>query len=244
MAATTKFCVVADIEIASHDRMSDALDAVFNADGASAAWVLAMNPEKVVKVHRDPSLSSLLSSASLRIADGIGLVWLMRWRGCKSAVRIPGIEFWLGAMERAAETGASVYLLGGRGDVAERAARVLQERFAGLRVVGTHHGYLDDVRAASIESEIASLHPDVVVVAMGSPRQELEIEKIRTLHPDGLYLGVGGGFDVIAGDVSRAPRFALRHNLEWLWRLLRQPSRAWRYRSLGEYLYLAATRKI
>lgn len=244
MTPTIQTCVVAGIEVTSYRDMNAALDAVLPADGINAAWVLAMNPEKVVKAHRDPSLSSLLSRASLRISDGIGLVWLMRRRGCESAVRIPGIEFWMGAMERSSERGASVYLLGGRDDVADRTAHVLQERFPGLRIVGTHHGYIDDAFARLVESEIASLRPDIVVVAMGSPRQELEIERIRAVHPDGLYLGVGGGFDVIVGDVSRAPRFALRYNLEWLWRLLRQPSRAWRYRSLGEYVYLAATKKI
>lgn len=244
MAPPSNTCVVADIEIDCHGDIDGALDSVIATDGVRPGWVLAMNPEKIVAARRDPSLSALLSSASIRIADGIGLVWVMRRRGCRSAVRIPGIEFWLGAMDRAAKLGASVFLLGGRDGVAARAADELERRFPGLRVVGVHHGFLDEQLAEAVESDVAALQPDIVVVAMGSPRQEREIERLRVVHPEGLYLGVGGGFDVVVGDVSRAPRFALKYNVEWLWRMLRHPSRLWRYRSLATYLYLTATKQV
>lgn len=167
----------------------------------------------------EPELAELYRSADLVACDGVGVAFAARVLG-HPIPHVPGADLAWALCARALREGWSVYLLGGRPGVAERARGRLERAFPGIRVVGTHHGCF---RGAGPEEEIARLSPDLLFVGMGFPRQERWILAHRRLA--GLLMGVGGTFDFWAGRVPRAPKPLRRAGLEWLWRAAVQPRR-------------------
>lgn len=168
----------------------------------------------------DASLVELYRRADLVACDGAGVAFAARVLG-NPIPQVPGADLAWALCGRAPKEGWSVYLLGGRPGIAERARGRLERAFPGIRVVGTHHGCF---RGAGPEEEIARLRPDLLFVGMGFPRQERWILAQRGLGA-GLLMGVGGTLDFWAGRVPRAPRPLRRVGLEWLWRAAVQPRR-------------------
>jgi len=210
------------------------------ADGRQV-MIVAINPEKVVKAQADEALRQLLNEAELPIADGIGVVLASRWRGGRVRQRVTGVETMLHLCRHAAAKGYPVFLLGAKPGVAEQAARILQSRYPGLQVAGTQHGYFDDDRA--VVEQINRSGARILFVAMGSPRQEYWIRKHRDNLAPRVLQGVGGSLDVICGNVPRAPEWMQRMGLEWLYRLIKEPSRWRRQLALPKFLWLVLTRK-
>ncbi len=200
-------------------------------DGGCAA-VVAVNPEKIMRARKDPALLQSLRRAALLIPDGIGAVWGARFLADAALDRVPGSELMPAICARAAENGRSVFLFGAQEDVNAMVADILPARFPGLRIAGRRNGYVDADAMPALVDEINQSGADVLFVALGSPRQEDWIDRhIGALRVKAVQ-GVGGTFDVIAGRVRRAPDLFLRLNLEWFYRLLREPKRVWRQRVL------------
>ena len=194
--------------------------------------VFAVNPEKVVQCSRDERLHRALETAGLLIPDGIGAVLAARFLHHARIKRVPGCELMPALCAYAAASGHSIFLFGGAPGVAETAAAALVRTHPGLRVAGCQHGYLDDEGTARLFERINTLKPDMLFVALGSPRQELWIaENIGKLDVK-ICQAVGGTFDVLAGRVKRAPAAFRAAQLEWLYRLLSQPKRAMRQSAL------------
>ncbi|HAF70049.1 MAG: Glycosyl transferase, WecB/TagA/CpsF family [Acetothermia bacterium 64_32] len=168
----------------------------------------------------DPSYLELYGEANLVVCDGVGVAFAARALG-GALPHVPGVDLAWALCARAREEGWSVYLLGGRPGVAERARGRLERSFPGIRVVGAHHGCF---RGAGPEGEIARLRPDLLFVGMGFPRQERWI-LAHQRSGAGVLMGVGGAFDLWAGRVPRAPKPIRRAGLEWLWRATVQPHR-------------------
>jgi len=145
---------------------------------------------------------------------------------------------------RIKDTGASVYLLGAAPGVADDAAAKLAVSFPGLNIVGAYHGYFKDADDAEIISKIKDVKPDIVLVGLGFPRQEKWIVQHKDAIGAKLLMGVGGSFDVFSGKIARAPKIFQKMGLEWLYRLLRQPSRLWRQRVLLKFALLVVYKKI
>lgn len=205
------------------------------------AMIVAINPEKVVKAQTDEALKELLNEAEMPIADGIGVVLASRWWGGKVRERVTGVETMLHLCRHAAARGYPVFLLGAKPGVAEKAARILQSRYPGLQVAGTQHGYFDDDR--EVVERINRSGARILFVAMGSPRQEYWIRKHRDDLAPRILQGVGGSLDVICGHIPRAPEWMQRVGLEWLYRLIKEPSRWRRQLALPKFLWLVLTRK-
>ncbi len=202
------------------------------ASGEGCAAVVAVNPEKIMRARVDPSLLESLRRASLLIPDGIGAVWGARLLANAEIGRVPGAELMPAICDRAAETGFSVFLFGAQEEVNAKAAEILPTRFPGLRIAGRRNGYVDADAMLGLIDEINQSGADVLFIALGSPRQEEWIDRyIGSLRVKAVQ-GVGGTFDVIAGRVQRAPAVFRRLNLEWFYRLLREPKRLWRQRVL------------
>lgn len=193
--------------------------------------IFAMNPEKVVKANRDPALKALLSSAEILIPDGIGVVFGLRQLGVP-AQRLPGSELMPALCERAATRGWPVYLLGASEEVNARAVSCLQQRYPALCIAGHHHGFFSGADVPTLLNDINASGAKILFVALGSPRQEEWIQAHRRELKVPVMQGVGGTFDVIAGNVKRAPAAWRKLNLEWAYRLLSQPSRVLRQRAL------------
>jgi len=205
-------------------------DRVVSGDGCAA--VVAVNPEKIMRARVDAALLESLRRAALLIPDGIGAVWGARLLANAEIGRVPGAELMPAICARAAEKGFSVFLFGAQETVNAKAAEILPARFPGLRIAGRRNGYVDADAMPALIDEINQSGADVLFIALGSPRQEEWIDQnIGSLRVKAIQ-GVGGTFDVIAGHVQRAPAVFRRLNLEWFYRLLREPKRLWRQRVL------------
>jgi len=191
--------------------------------------VVTINPEFVVVAHRDEGFRQALLSASLCLADGIGLIWASHILGKPLPERVAGVDTVQRLAEQAAAKGWRLYLLGAAPGVAEKVAAVLQTRHPGLQIAGTYAGSPAEEEAAGLIERIRQARPDVLFVAYGAPAQDVWIHRHLAELNVPLCMGVGGAFDFIAGVAKRAPRWIQRLGLEWLHRLIHQP---WRWRRM------------
>jgi N-acetylglucosaminyldiphosphoundecaprenol N-acetyl-beta-D-mannosaminyltransferase len=186
--------------------------------------VVTPNPVMVMNAQRNASLLSALRGAGLSLPDGVGIISAAKRMGTPLPERVTGIDTGYAVLERLAEVGGSVYLLGAKPGVAEKASELLTEKLPCLRIVGTHHGYFD--KDDEIISEIRGKEPDLLVVCLGSPQQEIWVnENKKKLTGVGAVLCLGGALDVWSGNVRRAPKLFIKMRLEWLWRMLNEPRR-------------------
>lgn len=202
--------------------------------------LVAINAEKIL--HATDQTRAIINR-NLGYCDGAGAVLALRKKGHPDVVKIAGCELWLSIVERYFKD-HTFYLVGAKKDVIEETVRKLREEFPGIKIVGYHDGYLNDPRIRQeVIDDIVSKHPDIVFVAMGSPKQELLMEEIQRRH-NALFQGLGGSFDVYTGRVERAPKWWIDHNLEFAYRLIKQPSRIKRQIHLVRYLWWLQTHKI
>lgn len=186
--------------------------------------VVTPNPIMVMNAQKNDELFSALLSADLVLADGIGIISAAKRMGTPLPERVTGIDTAYSVIEKLAEAGGSVYLLGAKPGVAEKAAEKLTESFPSLRIAGTHHGYFEDDE--KILSDIKEKSPDLLAVCLGSPRQEIWVYQNRErLAGVGAVICLGGALDVWSGNIKRAPKLFIKLRLEWLWRMLREPKR-------------------
>ena len=198
--------------------------------------VVTLNPEGLSLAAADTAFAKIVENADLVTADGAGLLWAARQLGHPLPERVTGIDFMLRACARAAQEGWRVYLLGAKPGIAEAAAAKLQEQYAGLKISGLHHGYFADMEDEVIE-QINAARPDLLFVALGLPAQERFCATYQQHIKAAVAIGVGGSFDVLSGKIKRAPLFMQRLRLEWLWRLLLQPSRLPRMMVLPKFMW-------
>lgn len=196
----------------------------------SPAHIVTANPEMIVRAHGDPRLREVLRSADLVVPDGTGVVWAARTLGRPVPGRIAGIDLTSALLARAADHGRSVFLLGAEPGIAELAGSRLVGRDPDLCIAGTHHGYFAPAESPEVVARINESGADLLLVAMGVPRQELWIAEWRDELKVRVAIGVGGAFDVFAGKVQRAPVWLQRVGLEWAYRVAKEP---WRVRRLG-----------
>lgn len=189
--------------------------------------VATVNPEMLMLAERDAGLAAALHGAGLIVADGIGVVWAARRLGEPVPERVTGVALADALLHEAVAHGWRVYLLGAKPGVAQAAAMRMQAAVPGLQIVGTRDGYFSPEDAGQIAAEVAAAQPDLVFVAMGAGRQEKWIWHNRQLFVRGVALGLGGYLDIWSGQTARAPGWMQRLGLEWLYRLIREPSR-WR----------------
>lgn len=199
--------------------------------------IFAVNPEKVIRAQHDPELLATLRGAGLLIPDGIGIVFAARLLGLGHAARVPGSELMPKLCERAVSRGYRVFLFGASEEVNQKAVAVLRERYPGIRIVGSSHGYVKDEDMAAVISRINASQPDLLFVALGSPYQELWMARYLPKLTVKVCQGVGGTFDVIAGRVRRAPKLFRRLHLEWFYRLASDPRRIRRQTALPIFAY-------
>lgn len=184
--------------------------------------LVAINAEKIL--HATPQTREIINR-NIGYCDGAGAVMALKRHGVSEAVKLPGCELWLKIIASLYRSGKTFYLVGGKQEVIDATVEKLRKEYAGIRIVGHRNGYLRtaEERQALID-DVVQQRPDVVFVAMGSPKQELLMEEMLERHP-AIYQGLGGSFDVYTGAVKRAPKWWVEHNLEFLYRLIKQPSR-------------------
>lgn len=215
--------------------MAEAIDRAFEwIEQRKGYFVVTPNPEIVMLAQENEELKDTIQQAALVLPDGIGVIYGAKILGTPLKERVPGIDFASGLMEKLAACHGSVYLLGAKPGIAEQAGANLRDQYPGLIVVGSHDGYFTDDSA--IIEEINVLKPDLLLVCLGFPKQEFWMRDRGPMLDVGLMAGLGGSLDVFAGVVQRAPAVWQKLGLEWLYRLLKEPTRFGRMMKLPQFL--------
>lgn len=200
--------------------------------------LIAINSEKILK--KDLKLKQIINQ-NIGYSDGVGAVMALHQKGFH-AVKIPGAELWLDIIKKF-HNDKTFYLLGAAQEIIDRTIVKLKTEYPDINIVGYRNGFLKEGDKETLIEELKNKKPDVVFVAQGSPRQEFLMSELFKEHP-ALYMGLGGSFDVYTGQKKRAPKLFLKLNLEWLYRLLKEPTRASRQLVLLKFLYLLMRRKL
>ncbi|MFC6180260.1 WecB/TagA/CpsF family glycosyltransferase [Lactiplantibacillus daowaiensis] len=198
-------------------------------------FVVTANPEILMYAREHPEYQEVLQQADYITPDGIGVIQGAQILGTPLPERITGYDTLLSLLTWGAEHQQRVFLLGAKPAVLKQVVATVKQSYPNLVIAGALDGYFQD--EAAVVDQIAAAKPDMIFIATGFPKQEFFIAKYRH-RVDGLWMGVGGSFDVLAGAVKRAPRFWQQHHIEWLYRLIQEPSRFKRMLVLPRYLHL------
>ncbi|MBH0230714.1 WecB/TagA/CpsF family glycosyltransferase [Halobacillus yeomjeoni] len=199
------------------------------------SFIVAINPEKILQAQKDAGLLMLLNKATYQIPDGVGVLLASKLYGGDISRRVTGIDMVMTLCEQAAALDKSVFLYGAKPGIADKAKDSLVEKFPGLKVAGVLDGYEKD--QDYIIDTINEAKPDILFVALGSPKQEHWIVDNMDKLDVRIFQGVGGSFDVISGRVKRAPAFFRKLGMEWFYRLVTEPWRFKRQIKLPTFLY-------
>ena len=194
-------------------------------DAGEASQQVSINAAKLILLRRDARLRRIVQDCALISADGQPVVWASRLLGNPLPERVAGIDLMFALLARAERRGDRVYVLGARADVLAVAMSRLGSRYPGVDFCGWHHGYFTDAESPAIAQEIARQSPDLLLVAMTSPRKEYWLAEYGRDLGGPLMLGVGGSIDVVAGVTKRAPVWMQRVGLEWFFRVAQEPRR-------------------
>lgn len=205
--------------------------------GLKHRTLLAMNPAKIYTLERDPELKEFFEKADILIPDGIGLVWALRVLNGVRLSRLTGADLMEDLCALADRRGYRVFFFGATEEVNAGAVDILARRYPGMKVVGRRNGFIREDGMHVLVEQINVCRPDLVFVAMGSPRQEQWMMKYSSCLDAGLFQGLGGTLDTITGHVPRAPRITQKFGLEWLYRVLREPHRLPRYGVLPRFVF-------
>ncbi len=194
------------------------------------------NPEIVMLAQDNPKLMAALEAADLVIADGIGIVVASKLKGLGINERVTGIDLMDSILSYCGETGKSFFILGGKPEVAPLACKRIEAQHRGIEIAGFHHGYFSEADEEAILEEINSSGADALFVCLGSPKQELWIDKYKDRLKCKIAMGVGGAVDIYAGTLKRAPVFYQKIGMEWFYRLTQEPKRFKRMLVLPKFL--------
>lgn len=209
----------------------------------SYKMIFTPNPEMIMETRKDNYFKDVLNAGNIIIPDGIGVVYASKLNDVKIKERVAGCDVVFNMFEKYKDTEKTVYLLGAGKGVAEKAKINIEEKYKGLNVIGVHDGYFDDVEEVNIINEINELKPDILLVGLGLGKQEKWIYEHRNLNVK-VAMGVGGVIDVLAGVVNRAPDIFIKLNLEWLYRVLKQPTRFFRILKLPLFILTVFCEKL
>jgi N-acetylglucosaminyldiphosphoundecaprenol N-acetyl-beta-D-mannosaminyltransferase len=204
--------------------------------------VVTLDASMCVAARRDLELRRIVLHAELVTPDSVGVLWAAKRKGIALTDRASGVEISERLCAASAARGTRIFFLGSAPGVAEDAAIRMRDRYPGCNIVGTMHGYYDAVEERNVLHAIRQAAPDVLLVAFGIPKQEKWIALHREALGVPVMIGVGGSLDVMSGRVERAPQWARRFNMEWLYRLAQNPKKIGKALALPRFVWMALTR--
>lgn len=208
------------------------------------ALVATANAEMLMRATRDAELKDILNQADLVVPDGAGTVWAAGHLGEPMPERVAGFDLAQELMREATARGDRIYFFGSAPGVADKAKAKAEELYPGIQVVGTRNGFFSEADEPGIIAEIRAARPDILLAALGVPKQEKWLSRHMQELQVPVSIGVGGTLDVMAGVMERAPLWMQKAKLEWLFRGLKQPSRAGRLLALPKFvLKVVASKK-
>ena len=223
--------------------MQEALDkASAILQGDRTCYAVTPNAEIAYEAMKDESLRALINGADLVLPDGAGVVLASKLLKTPLKQKVAGVDFADRLLSILEKTGGGLFLLGGKPGIAELAAQKMLEKHPKLHICGMNDGYFKD--EAPIIEKINAARPDVLFVCLGAPKQELFMKRHQNDLSCRLMIGLGGSLDSFAGTVKRAPKWMIKANLEWLYRLYKEPKRFGRMLRLPKYLWAVVCRRI
>ena len=216
-----------EIDNLTMDETLDAIDSLIKEDNCS--YVVTPNVDHIVQLEKDEELKRVYENASLILTDGKPLIWISNWYKTPIKEKISGSDLFPRVCELAAKKGYTMYLLGAAEGVADKAAKNLMDKYKGLNIVGTYSPPIgfekDKVELKKIERQIQEVHPDILIVGLGCPKQEKYMYHHCKELDVPISFGLGASIDFEAGNIKRAPRWMSEHGLEWLYRITQDPKR-------------------
>ncbi|HLR22806.1 MAG TPA: WecB/TagA/CpsF family glycosyltransferase [Pseudogracilibacillus sp.] len=205
-------------------------------------FIVTANPEIVMEADKNDHYAAILHKANYIVPDGVGILMAAKWKKQPLASRIAGVELMDEMLQLADKEGYSCFFLGGTKGVNEVAVEKIKIKYPNLQVAGRHHGYFD-LDDEEVVAQVRDAAPDFVFAALGFPKQEEWIATHWSHFSKGVFIGVGGSFDIYAEKVKRAPSFWIKLRLEWLYRLLQQPARFKRILPLFAFAWKALLKR-
>ncbi|MBQ6005269.1 MAG: WecB/TagA/CpsF family glycosyltransferase [Selenomonadaceae bacterium] len=225
--------------------MAQAVERVENLIAEKNSSIVATaNAEMLLNATHDADLKKILNAASLVVPDGAGTVWAARHLGKQMPERVAGFDLVQELMKIAPARGIKFFLFGAAPGIADKAKLKAETLYPGIKIVGTRNGYFKPADEPEIISQIKNSQPDILLAALGVPKQEKWLFKYRDELKIPVSIGVGGTFDVMAGVVKRAPLWMQKARLEWLFRAMLQPSRAGRLIALPKFVWKVHQQKL
>ncbi len=207
-------------------------------------YIVTPNPEFIVRSMADSRLKNIINRANISLVDGVGIVWASRILGKGRPNRISGVDFMEMVIKLSNEKGWRIGLLGGKGNTAQKLAKLITRAYPAISVPFALSGSPESSRDGQIREKIAGLKLDFLFVAYGNPKQEYWIERNLGKVDAKVLMGVGGSFDYLTGNVRRAPRVVRKIGLEWLFRLVSQPWRIKRQLSLVVFVFMVLKKRL
>jgi len=227
-----------NVNVLTHDQLLELLKQ--NIDDQQKRRIVAINPEKIIKCRKDSKLKSMINGFDYKIVDGVGVLLASKLHRGHITQRITGIDMMASLCELANQNHYRVFLYGSQNSVLETTKIKLKERYPNLDLVGSIDGYQKDMTL--VKATIKQAQPDILFVALGSPKQEYWISDAFDELNAKIYMGVGGSFDVISEKLNRAPILFQKTGLEWFYRLLKEPRRIFRQSNLLVFVWLVLSR--
>lgn len=206
-------------------------------DERRGALIATANAEMIMNATRDEELLDILRSADLVVPDGAGTVWAAHHLGHAMPERVAGYDLTQALLKRAPEKKRRVFFFGSAPGVAEKARQKAEALYPGIQIVGVRNGYFSEAEEPEIVREIRDAEPDLLLAALGVPKQEKWLKKYKAELGVPVSIGVGGTLDVMAGTTKRAPLWIQKAKLEWLFRGILQPKRAGRLLALPKFVF-------
>lgn len=224
------------IDRVTRDEAGEITEGLVKNSNKTCKMIFAPNVEFIMMAQKDKEFFDLLKESSLSTPDSIGVIIGAKLQGKSFKERIPGQSYFRKIIELSNEKGYSIYMLGGKPGIPQKAKENLEKLFPNVNIVGVHDGFFDENQEKEVIKEINELQPNVLFVALGAPRQEKWIYKHKDELKVDVATGQGGTYDYEAGRIKRAPIWIQKIGMEWFWRLCREPKRIKRQIVLPIYL--------
>lgn len=204
--------------------------------GNKLKTIFTPNTEIVMAAKKNEKLKAIINRADLIIPDGVGLIYASRIRKKPLKERVTGFDLSMKLLDIANDHEYSIYLLGGKEGISKKAGDKIKKKYPKIHIVGYHNGYFNDREEAKILETINESKPDIIFVGLGFPKQEMWIDENKNKIHGKLIIGNGGVMDIISGKAKRAPELFQKLGLEWLYRLVTNPSRIKRQIALPKFM--------
>ena len=205
--------------------------------------LIGVNADKINEVKENELMKTIVNSCGIINADGASVILASKYLDKKLPERVAGIDLMQELVKLSNEKGYSIYLLGAKQEVVEKTADVLKQKYNKLIIKGIHNGYFKEDDWKDISKELKKAKPDFVFVGITSPTKEYLIEFLQNDGHECVFMGVGGSFDVISGNIPRAPKWMQKANLEWLFRVMKEPKRLFKRYFVGNRKFIKAVRR-